>query len=97
MSKVLVSSSLLSGGVGNGRGAGGGAEGGGWGRGDNWVAIPSSLYDYSRCKGWEKNEDLANVCTYGHKNCHELVPLYNCVYAGTEVQNWDDRVCCSWE
>ena len=24
---------------------------------------------------------------------HELVPPYNCVYEGTEVQNWDDRVC----
>ena len=32
MSKVLVSSSLLSGGVGIGRGAGGVAEGGDWGR-----------------------------------------------------------------
>ena len=34
MSKVLVSSSLLSGGVGNGRGAGGVAEGGDWGEGE---------------------------------------------------------------
>ena len=33
MSKTSVSSSLLSGGVGNGRGAGGVAEGGAWGRG----------------------------------------------------------------
>ena len=33
MSKVSVSSSLLSGGVGSGRGAGGVAEGGDWGRG----------------------------------------------------------------
>ena len=34
MSKVLVSSSLLSSGVGNGRGAGGVPEGGDWRRGD---------------------------------------------------------------
>ena len=34
MSKVLVSSSFLSGGVGNGRGAGGVAEGGDWGEGE---------------------------------------------------------------
>ena len=34
MSKALVSGSLLSGGVGNGRGAGGVAEGGDWGEGE---------------------------------------------------------------
>ena len=34
ISKVFVSSSLLSSGVGNGRGAGGVPEGGDWGRGD---------------------------------------------------------------
>ena len=38
MSKVLVSVSLFSSGVGNGRGAGGVSEGGDWGEGEIFVS-----------------------------------------------------------
>ena len=57
MSKVLVSVSLLSGGVGNGRGAGGVSEGGDWREGDitgfshlaNCTRYIATVY--SRCNG----------------------------------------------
>ena len=57
MSKVLVSVSLLSGGVGNGRGAGGVSEGGDWGEGEitgfshlaNCTRYIATVY--SRCNG----------------------------------------------
>ena len=57
MSKVLVSSLLLSGGVGNGRGAGGVSEGGDWREGEitgfshlaNCTRYIATVY--SRCNG----------------------------------------------
>ena len=57
MSKVLVSVSLLSSGVGNGRGAGGVSEGGDWREGEiigfshlaNCTTYIATLY--SRCNG----------------------------------------------
>ena len=57
MSKVLVSVSLLSSGVGNGRGAGGVAEGGDWREGEitgfshlaNCMTYIATVY--SRCNG----------------------------------------------
>ena len=72
MSKALISSSLLSGGVGNGKDVGGVAEEGDWGRGGEIIGS-GYIYDYSICRGWDKSESVNRCRLTSHTFSMELI------------------------